>query len=137
MKYILPIILIFIGCFEEKKQKPQETKTQQTQISTKTQKKENNLMVISLKDLNLTFKDNSIVYPKKRVIILFRKNSTKCKMQENILKKLNLNFYKTDNIYLKNYFKINIYPTIIILDKNKTLKYEGFIPYEILKAEGF
>ena len=39
--------------------------------------------------------------------------------------------------YLKNYFHINTYPTIIILDKNKTIRYENFVPYEILKEERF
>ena len=58
-------------------------------------------------------------------------------MQENVLKEMNVTYKKTNNEYLKNYFHINTYPTIIILDKNKTIRYENFVPYEILKEERF
>jgi len=58
-------------------------------------------------------------------------------MQENVLKNLNVTYIKTNNQYLKNYFQIQKYPSIIILDKNKTVKFENFVPYEILKAEGY
>jgi len=139
MKYILPIILLFIGCFENKK--PPQTSNNQTKtpnIKTINKKPKNpDIEIIMLEDFNLSFKKNSLIYPKKTIFLLFDDNSTKCKMQENVLKRLNIKYKKTNNPYLKNYFSITTYPTIVVLDKNKTVKYENFVPYEILKEERF
>jgi hypothetical protein len=78
-----------------------------------------------------------LIYPKEKTVLLFEDNSTKSNMQKIVLDKLKVKYIATDNPYLKNYFKIKTIPTIIVLDKNKTIKYENFVPYEILKAEGF
>ena len=134
MRYILTFILIifFSGC--DKKIKSTKLESNKTNNITKTQKP---ITLIKFNKFTLKFKNNKLIYPTKKTIILFDNNNTYSKTQENVLNKLNIKFYKTNNIYLEKYFKIEYYPTIIILDKNKTIKYEGFTPYEILKAEGF
>jgi len=125
MRYILAILLIFfIGC--DKKTK--HIKTKQTKIKTDQFK---------INDLNLTFKNNKLIYPNKKMIILFYDNNFYSKEEIRILKKLNVKFYKTNDKFLINYFNIKYFPTIVILDKNKTIKFENFTPYEILKTEGF
>ncbi|RUM57252.1 MAG: hypothetical protein DSY40_01030, partial [Nautilia sp.] len=68
-------------------------------------------------------------------ILVFINNSTLSKEQIEELKKNKINFFKTSNKELENYFDIKIFPTLIIIEKNKTKKYEGFIPSEILKYE--
>ncbi len=137
MKYIfLLMIIIFLGCNNNKNtHKPNVTKI--TQKSKKKLQKNNEITYIKDGNLTLKFKKSTLIYPKNKTILLFSDNSFYSKEQKRILQKLNVHFYKTDNLFLKNYFKITIYPTIIVLDKNKTVKYENFTPYEILKAEGF
>jgi len=119
-RIILAIILIFIGCNEKKEKK-----------TAPVVKKEKNI-TINIDDLTLIFHNNKLIYPKKRVILLF---DTTLK-QADVLDDLNITYYYTQNKFLKNYFNIRFDPTIIILDKNKTIKYENFVPYEILKEEG-
>ncbi|MEO1958297.1 MAG: hypothetical protein ABGX23_01965 [Nautiliaceae bacterium] len=133
--YILPFILMFltislIGC-SKKEEKNNKI------IKTITDKEGNTIKIVSLKEFNLTFKNDNLIYPNQKRVILFCDNSNACKSQEDILKKLNVNYSKTYNTFLMKYFKIENIPTTIVLDKNKTIKYEGFAPYEILKAEGF
>jgi hypothetical protein len=132
--YILPILgLIFFGCTSQNTKKKIIEKTEKkTQI-----KKVKNTQTISLNDINLTFKNNKLIYPKNKTVLLFEDNSTASKMQEIILKKLNTKFKKTDNPFLKEFFHIKTFPTIVVLENNKTIKYENFVPYQILKAEGF
>jgi hypothetical protein len=55
-------------------------------------------------------------------------------MQEEVLKYLKIKYYKTNNKFLEKYFKISMYPTTVIIDKNKTIKFENFTPIEILKG---
>jgi hypothetical protein len=133
--YILPFILMFltislIGCSKKEEKKSTLTKTI-------TDKNGNTIKIVSLKEFNLTFKNDNLVYPNQKRVILFCDDSKTCKSQEEILKKLDVNYSKTYNTFLMEYFKIENIPTTIVLDKNKTIKYEGFAPYEILKAEGF
>jgi len=137
MKYIFFLALIlFIGC--QNKIKHSEKKESNISINNNIQKKENqNFLIIKEGDLNFKFLNNKLIYPNKKIIILFKDNSFYSKEEERILKKLNLKFFISNNEYLKKYFNITIYPTIVVLDKNKTIKYENFTPYEILKAEGF
>ena len=139
MKYILPIILIFfLGCSkkeETKNKNPNSTNIQK--ITKKSKSKNENLKTVVLKDLNLTFKNGKLIYPKKKTVLLFCDNSKFSKAQKVVLKKLKIPYETTDDKFLENYFHIKIYPTIIVLDKNKTIKYENFVPYEILKTEGF
>jgi len=137
MKYIFFLILIlFIGC--QSNTKKTEKKENNISINNNIQKKENQNLII-IKDGNLSFKflNNKLLYPKNKTILLFKDNSFYSKEEERILKRLNLKFFISNNEYLKKYFNITIYPTIVVLDKNKTIKYENFTPYEILKAEGF
>jgi len=124
MKYLIILLaLFFLGCDNKKSNTSNPIKKQ-------------NKIIIKGEDFNLTFKNKKLIYPKKRVILLFFNKSSYSLEEEKILKRLNLTFHKTNNKFLKSYFKIRYYPTIVILDKNQTIKYENFTPYEILKAEG-
>ena len=141
MKYILPLffILLLNGCNNSKISKPKEQNlTKKTNVkNNKTPTKLSNIITIKENNFELKFKENKLIYPKERMILLFENNSTYSKMQEVVLNKLNLKYYITNSPFLVKYFKIENYPTIVVLDKNKTVKYENFTPYEILKAEGF
>jgi len=117
-------MLLFSACSNDK----QTNKTPKTHTDVKN---------IKIGELTLTFKKNKLIYPINKVILLFENGNTYSKAQKAVLKKLNVLYYSTNNDYLKNYFNVQTYPTIVVLDKNKTIKYENFTPYEILKAEGF
>ena len=133
MKYFIILsIILFIGC--DKKENNQQDIKSKPKIIEPIKKDETN---IKIKDLTLTFKKNRLIYPNKKVILLFSDGKMYSKEEARILKKLNVKFYETKNRFLNNYFNIKYYPTIVVLDKNKTVKYENFTPYEILKAEGF
>ncbi|EDM24604.1 hypothetical protein FE773_08590 [Caminibacter mediatlanticus TB-2] len=138
MKYILTFILIFfLGCSKKEnseEKKPIETNTTKTK-QTKN-KKTYSKIIIKINDFNLTIKNKKLIYPKKKIIFLFENNSTYSKMQEEVLNQMKLQYIKTDNEFLKKFFNIKTFPTIVVLDKNKTIKYENFVPLEILKAEG-
>ena len=144
MKYILAFILVvfFSGC-EKKNKHPKIAENNETNNSTivktnpKLKKNKNVITIIKFNGFKLKFKNNELIYPKEKTIILFDNNNTYSKAQEMVLNKLNVKYFKTNTIYLEKYFNIQYYPTIIVLDKNKTIKYENFTPYEILKAEGF
>ena len=137
MKYILIILaILFIGC--EKKTKHNQNNTTPSQINSfKESKSSGDIQVIYDNEFNLSFKNKKLIYPNKKTIILFYDNNFYSKEEERILKKLNVKFYKTKNKFLINYFNIKYFPTIIVLDKNQTIKFENFTPYEILKTEGF
>ncbi len=137
--YISTIILLFSGCEHNSNtkntqiNKNKEIKNTQRNIS----KLKEDTIRIKEKDFNLTFVNSKIVYPKNKMILLFENNSLYSQEEEKILKKLNIKFYKTKNKFLENYFKIINYPSIVILDKNKTIIYQNFMPYEMIKTEGF
>ncbi len=141
MKYILWILtfLLIVGCSHQKKSQNNTTEVNNTKENnnTKMSKQINTIKVIKVKDFNLTFKNNKLIYPKRKMILLFYKNDFYSKEEEKILKKLKIKYYKTNNKFLKKYFHINYLPTIIVLEHNKTIKFENFTPYEILKTEGF
>jgi hypothetical protein len=129
LRYIFIIaLLVFTGCNNHIKK---ENKPVQTQNKSKTKK---NITIITLNDYNLTFKNNQLIYPKNKIYILFYDDSKYSKMQEEVLNYLQIKYYKTNNKFLKKYFHITIYPTTVILDKNKTIKFENFTPIEILKG---
>lgn len=71
----------------------------------------------------------------KTKILLFSDNTNLSKQQIITLKKAKIKFYDINNSEIKDYFKIIKYPTLIILNKHKIKKYEGFIPIEVLKFE--
>ncbi len=143
MKYILSFILLLFFSACSKNVKTEEkyitTETNQTKQLQKIHKVNNNsdITVIKFDNFELKFKKNTLIYPKQKTIILFDNNNTYSKAQELVLKKLKTTYYKTNSPYLEKYFNIQTYPTIVVLDKNKTIKYENFTPYEILKTEGF
>jgi len=134
MKYLfIAITILILGCSNHNNKQKNE---KQPQIEKKIEKKEENTInTVTLKDINITFKNHKIIYPSKKVVILFIDNSKYSKIQEKILKKLNVNYYVTDNNILKKEFNISIFPTIVVLDKNKTIKFENFTPIEFLKEE--
>jgi len=129
------IIFFILGC-ESNSHNKNTKKIENNQIKT-TMTTTNGNTKIYINDVKLIFINNKLIYPKKRVILLFGDNNLYSKEEERILKKLKLKFYKTNNNFLQKYFNITIYPTIIVLDKNQTIKYENFTPYYILKTEGF
>jgi len=137
--YISTIILLFSGCEHNSNtkntqiNKNKEIKNTKINIS----KPKNDTIRIKEKDFNLTFINSKLVYPKNKMILLFENNSLYSQEEEKILKKLNIKFHKTENKFLANYFKIIYYPSIIILDKNQTVIYQNFMPYEMLKTQGF
>ena len=137
--YFSMIILLFTGCEHNSNKKAPELNTQTIQKNNKTniQAKDTNKTVIKEKDFNLTFVNSKLVYPKNRLVLLFGDNSLYSQEEEKILKKLKITFHKTKNRFLENYFKISCYPSIVILDNNKTVIYQNFMPYEMLKTEGF
>ena len=141
MKYILPILLIlFIGCNKKATHTNEHniTKTSTESNNTKNLKQKNiNIITIKENGFNLKFKDNKLIYPDQKMVILFYDKNFYSQEEERILNKLNVKFYKTRNQFLINYFNITYFPTIVVLDKNKTTKFENFTPYEILKTEGF
>jgi len=141
LKYILTFILLLFFSACSKNVKTEEnhiiTETNQTQYTQNKNIKKNDVTIIKFDNLALKFKNNTLIYPKQKTIILFDNNNTYSKAQGLVLKKLKTTYYKTNSPYLEKYFNIQTYPTIVVLDKNKTIKYENFTPYEILKAEGF
>jgi len=133
LRLILTLFLaVFFNACSKKEKISNENKTQIIQESLP----KVNIKNIKINDLKLSFKNNKLIFPPKRIILLFENNNTLSKAQELILNKLNVKYYKTNAKFLENYFKIEYYPTIVILDKNRTIKYENFTPYEILKTEG-
>jgi len=143
LNYILTFILLFLisGCSKNVKTEENHitAETNQTQYTQKadTKIKNGNITVVKFDNFELKFKKNTLIYPKQKTVILFENNSSYSKAQEMVLKKLSIKYYKTDSTFLQNYFNIQTYPTIVVLENNKTIKYENFTPYEILKAEGF
>jgi len=142
MKYILPILLIslFIGCNKNTTQNNENNITKINLESNNTKNLQHNsanIITIKENDFNLSFKNNKLIYPDKKMVILFYDNNFYSQEEERILNRLNVKFYKTKNQFLINYFNITYFPTIVVLDKNKTIKFENFTPYEILKTEGF
>ena len=133
--YMLTVALLFTGC--EHNSNTKKIKTDKNETKKNISKQKENVTIIKEKDFNITFKNSKLVYPKDKMVLLFYDNSLYSQEQEKILNKLNIKFYKTQNKFLENYFKIIYYPTIVILDKNKTVIYQNFIPYEMLKTEGF
>ena len=88
---------------------------------------------IKLGDIDIKIKNGKLLPLNKKVVILFADNSSYSKEQKEVLKRLHINYYTTNNKTLKKFFKITIYPTIIIINKDKITRYENFTPYEFLK----
>jgi len=133
MKYILPIIAAFllIGCSD--KEKKEQNKPQIIKQAKKKEKKNEKKIIFKLNDINLTFVEGKIIYPQKKVVLLFDDNTSYCKLQKEVLNKHKIKFYSVKNPLLEKEFNVTIYPTLVILDKNKTVKFENFTPYEFLK----
>ena len=136
MRYFLLILLVLIGCSDKNQKKEKiyiEDVVKINELNNSNVVKNN---IIKIKDLKFYEKNNSISYNfEKTKILVFINGDKYSNLQIKELDKTNVKYYIIDNEKLKQYFKIKEYPTILILDKNSTKKYEGFIPYEILKYE--
>jgi len=136
MRYFLLILLILIGCSDKNQKKEKiyiEDVVKINELNNSNVVKNN---IIKIKDLKFYEKNNSISYNFEKIKILVFINGDKySNLQIKELDKTNVKYYIIDNEKLKQYFKIKEYPTILVIDKNSTKKYEGFIPYEILKYE--
>jgi len=142
LRYILVGILVFFAACSKESNKNEVNITKKTNINIKNYQKKviqekNSTKKITLDTIELTFQDSNLIYPNKRVVLFFGNKNRYSKAQEVVLKRLKTKYIKVDSKLLQDYFNITIFPTIIVLDKNKTLRYENFAPYEILKAEGF
>ena len=141
MKYILfGALIFFVACSKEQSNSNGINITKKVDANIKNYEKVQEkgfTKKIVIDNLELIFKNNKLIYPNERVILFFENNSRYSKAQELALKRLKTKYIKVDSQLLKDYFNITIFPTIIILDKNKVIRYENFVPYEILKAEGF
>ena len=143
MRYILAGILVFFaGCFKKQSDENDVNITKKTNINIKkcdkkVEEEQNFIKTIRFENFELIFKNNKLIYPNKRVVLFFENNRTYSRTQELVLEKLKINYIKVDSKFLHRYFNIVTFPTIIVLEKNKTIRYENFVPYEILKVEGF
>jgi len=143
LRYILVGILIFfVACSKEQSNENEVNITKKTNINIKNFEKrviqeKNSTKKVVLNNLDLIFEDNELIYPNEKVVLFFDNNTTYSKAQELVLKRLKVKYIKVSSKFLKDYFNVTFFPTIIVLDKNKTIRYENFVPYEILKAEGF
>jgi len=140
LRYILFIFtLLLIGCNKTTYQKESDKSTETNKIiSTNSKPKIKKEIKIIKKFPNLVFKEKNetIFYETNTTnILLFVDNSNLSIAQKEELNKSKIDFYIIKNIKLLNYFDIKKFPTLIILEKNKTKKYEGFIPSEVLKYE--
>jgi hypothetical protein len=132
LRYILLIFsLLLIGCNNQTTSKKIHSENNET-IMVKKQIK----TIAKFPNLIFKEKNNNIFYETNKTNILLFSNDNKLSItQKEVLNKNKIHFYSIKNDKLKKYFNINIFPTIIILDKNSTKKYEGFIPNEVLKYE--
>jgi len=149
MRFIILFALLFIGCNKKNKTKIEFNTTNNTTINdttidnitsnfniSKPEKTKITTKIISIDDINCTKTNNKIIYNfKSKKILVFVDNSKNSTLQLQELNKSKKKFYIIHNQDLENYFNIVSFPTIVIVDNNSTKKYEGFIPYEVLKYE--
>ncbi|NPA11705.1 MAG: hypothetical protein GXO62_05640 [Epsilonproteobacteria bacterium] len=129
MRFLIILAILFIGCSNNGKKDQNITQKETNQSVTKP--KTNDTKTVMIEDLNLTFKKDRLIYPDKKVILLFE-NGFK---QADVLDMLKVKYYRCEDEYVQKYFNIKEMPTIIILDKNKTIRFENYTPYAILKVE--
>ena len=133
MKYIFFTLyfILLVGCNNHSTDnKKKEIKSNISKsLKKKILKNFNNKLIFFEQNREISYKIE------KKQILVFINNSTLSKEQIEELRKNKIDFFKTSNKELENYFDIKIFPTLIIIEKNKTKKYEGFIPSEILKYE--
>ena len=96
------------------------------------------ITIYQVGEYNLTFKNHKLIkYPPKRLYLFFIDGGKYSELEERFLQELGIPYLLVEDPDLDEEFNISSYPTIVILDKNRTIKYEGFTPYEILKAERY
>jgi hypothetical protein len=156
MRYFLIILTFFIGCSEKNHKKvyiqdvipednitkniviPDKNETIKTPIKEKTVVKPKiTKKIIQIKDLNFTEENNTIIYSfNSKKILLFVDSNDFSTQQIDALKKAHKKFYIINNEKLKKFFNIKKLPTMIVTkENNKTKKYEGYLPCEVIKYE--
>jgi len=132
--FLIILILLLSGCENNNSHK---VVIQKQKAETKTNTKiETEKELLKLPTLVFKEKNGKISYETNTTnILLFVDNSNLSLAQQEELNRSKRKFYIIKNIKLLNYFDVKKFPTIIILDKNKTKKYEGFVPNEVLKYE--
>ncbi len=130
------LILIFIiSCSDTKQTTTQTSKQTPNKQITKT-KKTLSPKIIKVDDLVFREFNDSITYHFDKVVILaFLDNSKLSQNQKVELQHIKQKFYIIKNEKLKNFFKIQTYPTIIVIEQNKTKKFNGFVPRVVLNYE--
>ncbi len=145
MNYILALcLLIFVGCDENKDVK----KSIKESVQVKTQQKiESKKPIVKIKKIRIknfdnnrsiefVFKNNKLTSIfKNKIVLLFLNKSILSKEQLSYMKKTKTEFFVVKNQQLIDYFNILDFPSLVILDKNKTKKYNSILPYEVLKIE--
>ncbi|MEO1942392.1 MAG: hypothetical protein ABGW77_05810 [Campylobacterales bacterium] len=140
---ILSIILLLggEGCQDRKKEQildlpPAESSGESLPLSSNPI--QSKITIYQVGEYNLTFKNHKLVqYPPKRLYLFFIDGGKYSELEERFLQELGIPYLLVEDPDLDEEFNISIYPTIVILDRNRTIKYEGFTPYEILKAERY
>ena len=133
MKYFFIIFLFFyfVGCDNKK-----NINSQQTEITISNETIKSQPKIIKVDDLEFIENNNTFSYHfENQVILFFSDDSKESKLEQKELKSLNKKFYIIKKPKLIEFFKIVKYPTILIIDKNNTKKFEGFIPAIMLKYE--
>jgi len=129
--FIIIFTLFFIGCNDSASDK----QNIQNSNSNVIEKKEP-IEIAKFPNLIFKEKNNTIFYETNSTnILLFTDDSKLSTAQIEELNKSKRTFYLIKNKKIMDYFGINSFPTIIILDKNSSKKYEGFVPNEVLKYE--
>jgi len=137
--FIIILALFFIGC--------NNTNSHSEKKEVKNNKTITKKVVRPIKTISTTeiAKFPTLVFKEKNGKISYETNTTNIlvftddsKMSNAQIKELNKskrNFYIIKSIKLLNYFDIKKFPTLIVLEKNSSKKYEGFVPNEVLQYE--
>jgi thioredoxin-related protein len=131
LHYFLALVfIVFIGCSDKK----------ETKIIIEEPKPVVEKIEITNFDKNSTiefiFKEDKLVSNfNKKLILLFLNNSALSQEQLSHMKRTKKDFFIVKNAKLLDYFNVLEFPSLIILEKNSTKRYNSILPYEVLKVE--
>ena len=155
---IFLIVVLFTGCHHKKKvHKNTDNNTTEKNITEKNVTESNqsnieknktlpplpkviesdsNIKNIIIQDLVFIKRNDKLYFSFKHTkLLVFLNDNTYSKLEKKELKKLKSHYYIIKNKDLIQFFNIKKYPSIVILKHKTAKKYEGFMPYEILKYE--